>query len=246
MGTSAAKASAAEVRRQVLAIGAHLLEAAIDDVELVDGEVRVVGSPQRAVPVRRIAGVAHWDPSSLPDGQPAGIQASQVFHLPDLGPPTDDDRVNSSYTYGFIVDVVAVEIDRESWATKILQYVSVHDAGTVINPKLVEGQLYGGALHGLGGALLEEFRYDEEGQFLSGSFADYRVLTAAEAPTIDHDHVESPSPLTPLGAKGCGEAASQSAPAAVANAIADALRPLGVQPAHLPLTPARLWELARA
>jgi 2-furoyl-CoA dehydrogenase large subunit len=246
MGTSAVKASAAEVRRQVLAIGAHLLEAAIDDVELADGEVRVVGSPQRAVPVRRIAGVAHWDPSSLPNGQPAGIQASQVFHLPDLGPPTDDDRVNSSYTYGFIVDVVAVEVDRESWATKILQYVSVHDAGTVINPKLVEGQLYGGALHGLGGALLEEFRYDEEGQFLSGSFADYRVLTAAEAPTIEHDHVESPSPLTPLGAKGCGEAASQSAPAAVANAIADALRPLGVRPAHLPLTPARLWELAQA
>jgi 2-furoyl-CoA dehydrogenase large subunit len=115
----------------------------------------------------------------------------------------------------------------------------------MINPKLVEGQVYGGALHGLGGALLEEMRYDDDGQFLSGSFADYRCLTAAEAPTIEIGHVESPSPFTALGSKGCGESSSESAPAAVANAIADALAPLGVRPTHLPATPARLWALAR-
>jgi 2-furoyl-CoA dehydrogenase large subunit len=104
--------------------------------------------------------------------------------------------------------------------------------------------VYGAALHGLGGALLEEFRWDEDGQFLTGTFADYRCLTAAEAPRIDLAHVESPSPFTPVGAKGCGESSSESAPAAVANAVADALRPLGLKPSHLPLTPARLWELA--
>lgn len=245
IGTSAAKHSAGEVRRQILAIGAHLLEAAVGDVELADGEVRVVGSPQRSVPLRRIAGVAHWDPASLPEGQPSGIQASEVLHFPDLGPPTDDDRVNSSYTYGFICDVVCVEVDPVTLATRVLKYASAHDAGTIINPKLVEGQMYGGMLHGLGGALFEEYRYDEDGQFLSGSFADYRVPTAVEAPTVAHAHIESPSPLTPLGAKGCGEAGTQSAPAALANAVADALRPLGVKPAHLPLTPARLWELTR-
>ena len=198
------------------------------------------------MPLRRIAGVAHWDPASLPKGQPAGIQASEVFHFPDLGPPTDDDRINSSYTYGFVCDVVCVEVDPVTLATKVLKYASAHDAGTIINPKLVEGQMYGGMLHGLGGTLFEEYRYDEDGQFLSGSFADYRVPTAAEAPTVARAHIESPSPLTPLGAKGCGEAGTQSAPAALANAVADALRPLGVQPAHLPLTPARLWELTRA
>jgi 2-furoyl-CoA dehydrogenase large subunit len=138
---------------------------------------------------------------------------------------------------------MAVEVDRVTFQPKILKYVSVHDAGTIINPKIVEGQIYGGALHGLGGALMEEFRYDDDGQFLSGSFMDYRCPTAAEAPHIDIAHLETPSPHTPLGSKGCGESSSESAPAAVANAIADALAPLGVTPNHLPLTPARLWAL---
>jgi 2-furoyl-CoA dehydrogenase large subunit len=205
----------------------------------------VKGSPDRAVSLRRVAGVAHWDPHGLPAGMSAGIQASEVFHIPTSAPPTDDDRVNSSHAYGFIADVVCVEVDPVTWQTRILKYASAHDAGTIINPKLVEGQLYGAALHGLGGALLEEYRWDEDGQFLTGSFADYRVLTAAEAPRIDMAEIETPSPFTPVGSKGCGESASESAPAAVANAVADALRPLGRKPTHLPLTPARLWELTR-
>ena len=141
--------------------------------------------------------------------------------------------------------MIAVELDRVTWKPRILKYVSVHDAGTVINPKLVEGQVYGGAIHGLGGALLEEFRYDADGQFLSGTFADYTCMGAVEAPAIEIGHVESPSPLTPLGSKGCGESSSETAPAAVANAIADALRPLGVRPQHFPATPPRLWELVK-
>ena len=246
IAAGAARRSAGVVRRQILEIGANLLEAAVEDLELADGEVRVKGSPDRKVSLRRVAGVAHWDPHGLPEGMSAGIQASEVFHIPTSAPPTEDDRVNSSHAYGFIADVIAVEVDPVTWQTRILKYASAHDAGTIINPKLVEGQVYGAALHGLGGALLEEYRWDEDGQFLTGSFADYRVLTAAEAPRIDMAHIETPSPFTPVGAKGCGESSSESAPAAVANAVADALRPLGVKPTHLPLTPARLWELTRS
>ncbi len=244
IATNAARKAAGVVREQILAIGANLLEAAADDVELADGAVRVKGSPDRSVSLRRVAGVAHWDPHALPEGMSAGIQASEVFHFPGSAPPTDDDRINSSHAYGFVADVVAVEVDPVTWEIRILKYASAHDSGTIINPKLVEGQVYGAALHGLGGALLEEFRWDEDGQFLTGTFADYRCLTAAEAPRLDLAHIESPSPFTPVGAKGCGESCSESAPAAVANAVADALRPLGLKPCHLPLTPARLWELA--
>jgi 2-furoyl-CoA dehydrogenase large subunit len=173
IASGAARKAAGVVRRQILEIGANLLEAATDDLELVDGAVRVKGSPDRSVSLRRIAGVAHWDPHSLP-GVGAGIQASEVFHVPGSAPPTDDDRINSSHAYGFIAEVVAVEVDPVTWGVRILKYASVHDAGTIINPKLVEGQVYGAALHGLGGALLEEFRRDEDGQFLTGTFADYR------------------------------------------------------------------------
>jgi 2-furoyl-CoA dehydrogenase large subunit len=115
----------------------------------------------------------------------AGIQASEFFHVASSAPPTDDDRVNSSHAYGFVAEVIAVEVDPITWGVTILKYASAGDAGTIINPKLVEGQTYGSALHGLGGALLEEFRWDEDGQFLTGTFADYRCLTAAEAPRIE-------------------------------------------------------------
>jgi 2-furoyl-CoA dehydrogenase large subunit len=220
--------AAGVVRGQILEIGASLLEASSDDLELADGQVRVKGSPDRSVSLRRIAGVAHWDPHGLPEGMSAGIQASEVFHVPTSAPPTDDDRINSSHAYGFVAEVVAVEVDPVTWGVTILEYASASDAGTIINPKLVEGQTYGSALHGLGGALLEEFRWDEDGQFLTGTFADYRCLTAAEAPRIATAHVETPSPFTPVGAKGCGESSSETAPAAIANAVADALRPRGL------------------
>src|SRR3989442_1517263 len=113
---------------------------------------------------------------------------------------------------------MAVEVDPETATIKILRYVTVHDAGTIINPMIAEGQIYGGALHGLGGALYEELAYDEDGQLLTGTFMDYLVPTASEAPTIDIAHVVSPSPLTPLGSKGLGESSSMTVPAVIATA----------------------------
>ena len=154
-----------------------------------------------------------------------------------------DDCINSSNTYGFIAEVMAVEVDPGTTAVKILRYASVHDAGIIINPMIARGQIYGGALHGLGGALFEELQYDGDGQFLTGSFMDYLVPTAVEAPVIDIAHLESPSPLTPLGSKGLGEASSMTVPAVIANAVSDALAPLGIRINELPMAPARLWEL---
>jgi 2-furoyl-CoA dehydrogenase large subunit len=172
-----------------------------------------------------------------------GLQATAVFGFTVSKAVDAEDRVNSSNTYGFIAEVMAVEVDPETAAIKILRYVTVHDAGTIINPMIAEGQIYGGALHGLGGALYEELAYDADGQLLTGTFMDYLVPTAAEAPTLDIAHVVSPSPLTPLGSKGLGESSSMTVPAVIANAVSDALSPLGIRITELPMTPTRLYEL---
>jgi 2-furoyl-CoA dehydrogenase large subunit len=161
-------------------------------------------------------------------------------------PPNERDEVDSSATYGFVADVVAVEIDPETGALEILRYASVHDAGRILNPLLVEGQIYGAALHGIGGALYEELAYGPDGQLLTGSLMDYLCPTALEAPELAIEHVETPSPLTLLGAKGVGEGNAMSAPPAVANAVADALRPLGVSVTKLPIRPDWLRGVLRA
>src|SRR5213592_3763788 len=190
-----------------------------------------------------LAARAHWNTESLPEGMEPGLQATAVFGFTVSKAVDAEDRVNSSNTYGFIAEVMAVEVDPETATIKILRYVTVHDAGTIINPMIAEGQIYGGALHGLGGALYEELAYDEDGQLLTGTFMDYLVPTASEAPTIDIAHVVSPSPLTPLGSKGLGESSSMTVPAVIANAVSDALGPLGIRITELPMTPTRLYEL---
>jgi 2-furoyl-CoA dehydrogenase large subunit len=171
------------------------------------------------------------------------LHATAVFGFTVSQAVDDQDRVNSSNTYGFIAEVMAVEIDRATAAITIVKYVTVHDAGTVINPMIAEGQIYGGALHGLGGALYEEMTYDDDGQLLAGTFMDYLVPTASEAPVLDIAHITSPSPLTTLGSKGLGESSSMTVPAVIANAVSDALSPLGVRINALPITPSGLWEL---
>ena len=159
-----------------------------------------------------------------------GLQVTKTFSFPEAHAPDDQDRVNSSNTYGFMADITAVEVDRDTGQVKIVKYASVHDAGTIINPKIVEGQIYGGALHGIAGALYEQQVYDE-------------CPFSTEAPTIDIGHIESPSPFTPLGSKGAGESSSETAPACIGNAVADALAPLGIDVTELPLTPSKCWAL---
>jgi 2-furoyl-CoA dehydrogenase large subunit len=243
VGTSAAALAVRKLKQKLVTYAAHLMSVPVDDVEFRDGAVHMKRGKGPSYSIKDLAGRAHWNTESLPAGMEPGLQASAVFGF-DVALPVDPgDRVNSSNTYGFIAEVMAVEVDPDTAAIKILKYVTVHDAGTVINPMIAEGQIYGGALHGLGGALYEELAYDDDGQCLTATFMDYLVPTASEAPTIDIEHIVSPSPLTPLGSKGLGESSSMTVPAVIANAVSDALVPLGVRITELPMSPLRLWTL---
>ena len=161
--------------------------------------------------IRRLAGASHWHPSDLTGEAAEGLALTVTYTLP-ISPPDEDDRVNSSACYGFIADVCAVEIDPETAEIAVRSYVTVHDAGRLLNPLLADGQIRGGLAHGLGAALLEEHRYDEDGNLMTGTFLDYLPPTATELPRVVSAHLESPSPLTPLGAKGLGEGNTMSAP----------------------------------
>jgi carbon-monoxide dehydrogenase large subunit len=148
-------------------------------------------------------------------------------------------------TYASAVHIVLVEVDIETGITTLLRYVVAHDCGRVINPMIVDGQINGGVAQGIGGGLYEEFVYDEQGQLLSGSFMDYLVPTFAEVPAIDLIHLEYPSTRNPLGVKGVGEGGAVSPPAAIANAVEDALRPFNVCVRETPLSPERVRNLIK-
>jgi 2-furoyl-CoA dehydrogenase large subunit len=201
-----------------------------------------LGEPE--LPLRKVAGTVHWHPEGLPEGIEPGLSAVAFHAVPNLDPPDGEDRVASSGAHGFVVDICAVEIDRATGAVTITDYTSVHDAGTLLNPLLADGQVHGGFAHGVGAALFERHAYDDEGNLVTASLVDYVTPTAPDLPALTVDHLESPSPFTALGAKGLGEGATMSAPAAIANAVADALE---VDEVELPLTAPRVWELlARA
>ncbi|MBI4628597.1 MAG: xanthine dehydrogenase family protein molybdopterin-binding subunit [Candidatus Rokubacteria bacterium] len=245
VGTSAVALAARKLKAKLVEYAAHLMDIPAAELEFRDGAVRRKTGKGPSYTVKDLAGRAHWNTDSLPEGMEPGLQATAVFGFTVARAVDAEDRVNTSNTYGFIAEVMAVEVDPETAAITIVKYVTVHDAGTIINPMIAEGQIYGGALHGLGGALYEELQYDEDGQCLTGTFMDYLVPTASEAPTIDIAHVESPSPLTPLGSKGLGESSSMTVPAVIANAVSDALAPLGIRITELPMTPSRLHALIK-
>ncbi len=247
VGTSAVALAARGMREKIRRIAAHLLGVPVDEVRFDDGKFHAAGASKKtSITLSHVAGTAHWNPRGLPEGMDAGLQVTETFSFPQALPPDDDDRVNSSNTYGFMADIMAVEVDPDTGHVEILKYASVHDAGTIINPKIVEGQIYGGAMHGIAGALHEQLVYDDDGQCLTATLVDYECPFSTEAPKIDIGHLESPSPLTPLGSKGAGESSSETAPACVASAVADALAPLGVEVTELPLTPIRCWELVQS
>ncbi len=243
VGTNAVVAATRKVKEKMKKIAAHLLEANPEDIEAKAGKFYVKGSPGKSIRVKHIAGTAHWNQSALPEGMDVGLYASSLLSMPTSQPPDQLDRVDSSNTYGFIAEAIVVEVDPETGQVAFLKWASVHDAGTVLNPMLLEGQVMGSIAHALGGSLYEEWAYDENGQCLTASFQDYLVPTAMEVPEVDIGHLETPSPLTALGSKGAGESSTMSVPAAIANAIADALLPLGVTINELPLSPNKIWHL---
>jgi 2-furoyl-CoA dehydrogenase large subunit len=236
----AAHLAAVQMRDKLKAIGAKQLNVLPDDVELLDGKIRSRSNPDNALPFGRVAGASHWSPVMLPQDMAPALSETGIWSPPELEPPAHDDRINTSLTYGFIFDMCGVEIDPVSYQVRVDRYVTMHDAGRIMNPMIAEGQIRGAFAQGVAAALYEEFSYNEEGAFLTGTFADYLVPTVSEIPPVEILHYESPSPLTPLGAKGLAEGNCMSTPACIANAIADAL---GVRDVVLPATPKRIHAL---
>ena len=236
----AAHLAAQRMAEKLKGIAAKQLNVLPEDVELSGGKVRSRSNPDNALPFGRVAGTSHWSPAMLPDGMAPALRETALWSPPELEPPSRDDRINTSLTYGFVFDMCAVEIDPVSYQVRIDRYVSMHDAGRLLNPLIAEGQMRGAFVQGLATALYEEFVYDDSGQFVTGTFADYLVPTVAEIPRVEMLHQETPSPLTPLGAKGLAEGNCMSVPACIANAIADAL---GVKDVQLPATPRRMHAM---
>jgi 2-furoyl-CoA dehydrogenase large subunit len=237
-GTAVAAHMAAEqIGDKLRAIAAKQLNTLAEDIEFGDGKIRSRRNPDNAIPFARVAGTAHWSPVMLPEGMAPSLRETAVWSPPQLEPPSADDRINTSLTYGFVFDMCGVDIDPLTDEVRIDRYVSMHDAGRLLNPLIAEGQMRGAFAQGVAAALYEEFVYDETGAFLSGTFADYLVPTASEIPRVEFIHQETPSPFTPLGAKGLAEGNCMSVPACIANAVADALNMKNVV---LPVTPRRI------
>lgn len=231
----AARQVAAKLRR----LAAAALEAAPEQIELADGVARVRGGNAH-IPLGRLAAWTHWNSSRLPQGEAAGVSETATFTPTTLLQPDSEDRVATSLTSTLLCDLAAVRVCRDTGRIDVVKYVTVHDVGRVLNPALVEGQVRGGFAHGFGAATMERITYDGSGNLLTGSFADYLCPTAGDLPAIEIGHLDHPTESNLLGARGLGDGSSMNAPAALANAVADAIGRAGVS---LPLTPSRVWSL---
>jgi carbon-monoxide dehydrogenase large subunit len=221
----------AQVKAKLVTAAAALLEASAADVEIEDGQAFVRGAPGSAVPLAKVI------QASIPTFARPGVaspdfEASAYHHVPTV-------------TWASAVHVAHVEVDVETGRVALLKYLVAHDCGKVINPPIVDGQIHGGVAQGVGGALYEEMVYDDKGQLLTGSLMDYALPKATDLPSIDTVHLEYPSARNPLGVKGLGEGGAISPPAAIANAVEDALLPFGVKITETPLYPARVLESIR-
>ncbi len=233
----AARIAALNLRDRLARIAAAQLNVAPAQIVFAGGRVAARSNPDNSVPFSRLAATGHWAPGTIPSELGQTIRETVFWTPPELTAPTEADEVNSSLCHGFIFDFCGVEIDQTSGAVRIDRYVTMHDCGRILHPAMVAGQISGGYAQALGAALYEEYAYAPDGSFLSGTFADYLVPTTMEVPEPIILHRESPSPLTPLGAKGVGEGNCMSTPVCIANAIADAL---GLDALDLPATPAKL------
>ncbi len=218
------------MRDKIMRIASHLLEVTLDDVEWQDGAVAVRGAPSRRMTVQQVARLAVYEGAArLPEGEDPGLEITGTYDLPGLMFP------NATH-------VAEVEVDPETGAIRLLKYVVVKDCGRMVNPTIVEGQVHGGVAQGIGAVLFEENMYDRRAQPLATSFMDYLMPTAIDLPEMIVDHIETPASVVPGGFKGIGEGGVVSAPAAVVNAVSDALG--GVAISRYPLTPERVRALA--
>jgi aerobic carbon-monoxide dehydrogenase large subunit len=230
VGGAAVMKAASAAREKVLRIAGHMLEASPEDLEAEDGRIFVRGTPSAQVTMADIGRAAYIRAIELPEGEDPGIETVEAFDPPQFAWP-----------YG--ANVAVVEVDVETGEVSFLDYIYVHDCGTIVNPTIVEGQIQGGVAQGIGAALFEALPYDDDGQPLFATFMEYVLPTAAELPRLAMEHQHTPSPNIPGGMKGVGEAGAIGSPSAVVAAIEDALEPYGARITETPVTPAAIVEM---
>jgi carbon-monoxide dehydrogenase large subunit len=229
VGGSAVLRGVERIREKAKQIAAHMLEADVKDIVFEGGRFHVAGAPQKAVTIKEIAEAA-YAPNTLPYDIEPGLEATAFF-----------EPENSVFPFG--THIAVVDIDRDTGEVHLRKFVGVDDCGERMNPLLIEGQLHGGIVQGIGQALFEEVVYDENGQLLSNTLMDYPMPTAADFPRFELDYTITATPLNPLGVKGVGEAGTIGSTPAIGNAVADALAPLGIHHVDMPFKPERIWKL---
>jgi carbon-monoxide dehydrogenase large subunit len=225
--------AAKDVRAKILKLAGEQLEVAEQDLELVGGDVRVKGAPKKSISLGKLAADANPLRGAVRPGSEPGLESTNYFG-PDRGATASG------------VHAMILEIDPETMLIDIRKFVVVHDCGRVINPLILDGQVHGGVAQGIGNAFYEQLIYDDNGQLLNGSFMDYLLPTALDVPSVEVGHLETPSPLNPLGIKGAGEAGAIPVGALFAQALEDALQVSGLEILEIPLNPSRLWELVQS
>ena len=230
---NAVNEAAKDVRAKILKLAGEQLEVAEQDLELVGGEVRVRGVPKKSISLGELAAQANPLRGAVKPGSEPGLESTNYFG-PDRGATASG------------VHAMILEVDPETMLIDIRKFVVVHDCGRVINPLILDGQVHGGVAQGIGNAFYEQLVYDDNGQLLNGSFMDYLLPTALDVPSVEVGHLETPSPLNPLGIKGAGEAGAIPVGALFAQALEDALQVPGLEILEIPLSPSRLWELVQS
>jgi carbon-monoxide dehydrogenase large subunit len=222
--------AARRIRDKARKIAAHLLEASEEDLDWAQGRFRVKGVPDRYKTIQEVALAAY---TNFPPGLEPGLEAVSYYDPPNL-------------TYPFGSYICVVDIDKGTGEVKIRRFVAVDDCGNRINPMIVEGQIHGGLAQGIATALMEIIDFDEEGNHLNSSFMDYLIPTSMEVPKVwETGATVTPSTHHPLGARGVAESPTVGSPAAVVNAVVDALSPYGVRHVDMPLTPNKIWKILR-
>jgi len=239
--------AATKLRAKVLKLSAHVLKADEKELTIENSVVQVPGSATKKVTFAELGRIVYNNQHLLPEGMEGGLQETFYYTFPHAYPniiPGADRLVRAQFTFSAGAHAAIVEVDKATGKVEVLRYLIVGDNGTVINPDVVNGQVFGSAAHGIAVALGEGFIYSPEGQPLTVTYLDYGKCSAAETPRVEVIHRPSPSPFTSLGQKAAGEGAAIPSPAALASAVEDALTPFGVKVCDLPLTPEAVWRLA--